>query len=336
MSTALEKSATKTFWQKPEGKTGAVVAVGTAAGAGLLLYQALPYIIVLLQNTIYACLLGVAAIVVTSPIWSTKVRVLISYMFRNAMRAMTGFVIEIDPIGILKNYVEDMRKNRASMDGQIGNLRGHINELSGIISKNDANLKQSLKMAGQAEKQGMDSAFKLNARQAGRLKKSNLTLQTLLDRMTGLDKLLNKLRDTTDIMVQDCENEVELKQQERKAILAGYGAFTSALKVMKGDPDKRELFDQAMEYLAEDYSMKVGQIEDFMRTSQGFIQTVDLENGVFEQDALDALDKQLDLKAEQMLLSPMERRELPAATEAQRVPVAASTNEVGSLYDRKP
>jgi hypothetical protein len=126
-----------------------------------------------------------------------------------------------------------------------------------------------------------------------------------------------------------------VKEQERKALLAGYGAFTSAMKVMKGDPDKRELFNQAMEFLAEDYSMKVGQIEDFMRTSQGFIQTVDLENGVFEQDALDALDKKLDEKAEQMLLSPMEKRALPAATSAQPVPVAASTNEVDSLYDRK-
>lgn len=335
MSTEIEKSASKTFWQKPEGKTGAVVAVGAAAGAGLLIYKALPYIIVLLQNTIYACLLGVAAIIVTSPIWSTKVRILLGYMFRNAMRAMTGFVIEIDPIGILKNYVEDMRKSRASMDGQIGNLRGHINELSGIIAKNDTNRERSLKMAGQAQKQGMAPAFQLNSRKAGRLQQSNMTLQSLLNKMTGLDKLLNKLRDTTDIMVQDCEDEVQVKEQERKALLAGYGAFTSAMKVMKGDPDKRELFNQAMEYLAEDYSMKVGQIEDFMKTSQGFIQTVDLENGVFEQDALDALDKQLDQKAEMMLLSPMEKRALPAASTAQPAPVAASTTEVDSLYDRK-
>ena len=248
------------------------------------------------------------------------------------MRALTGFVIEIDPIGILKNYVEDMRKNRASMDGQIGNLRGHIQNLSGIIATNEANRVKSLKMAGQAQKQGLAPAFQLNARKAGRLEQSNMTLQTLLDKMTGLDKLLNKLRDTTDIMVQDMEDEVQVKEQERKALLAGYGAFASALKVMKGDPDKRELFNQAMEYLAEDYSQKVGQIEDFMRTSQGFIQTVDLENGVFEQDALDKLDKQLDMKAEQMLLAPIEKRALPAAVAAQPVAVPASASEVRDLY----
>lgn len=332
MSTELEKAASKTFWQKPEGKTGMVVAAGAAVGGGLLLYKALPYIIVLMQNTIYACLLAFGALIVTSPIWSTKVRILLGYMFRNAMRALTGFVIEIDPIGILKNYVEDMRKNRASMDGQIGNLRGHIQELSGIIATNEANRAKSLKMAGQAQKQGLAPAFQLNARRAGRLEQSNMTLQTLLNKMTGLDKLLNKLRDTTDIMVQDMEDEVQVKEQERKALLAGYGAFTSALKVMKGDPDKRELFNQAMEYLAEDYSQKVGQIEDFMRTSQGFIQTVDLQNGVIEQDAIDALDKQLDQKAEQMLLAPIEKRALPAAVTAQPVAVPASASEVRDLY----
>ena len=54
MSTELEKAASKTFWQKPEGKTGMVVAAGAAVGGGLLLYKALPYIIVLMENTIYA------------------------------------------------------------------------------------------------------------------------------------------------------------------------------------------------------------------------------------------------------------------------------------------
>jgi hypothetical protein len=192
-------------------------------------------------------------------------------------------------------------------------------------------------MAGLAQKKGMTPAFQLNARKAGRLEQSNMTLQTMYNKMQALYKLLSKLYETTDIMVQDMENEVEVKAEERKSLLAGYGAFTSALQVMRGNPDQRELRNQALEYLAEDYSMKVGQIEDFMNTSKGFIETVDLENGVFEQDALDKLDAQLNEKAEQMLLSPMEKRTLPAlaAPTAQPVPVAASTNEVESLYDRK-
>jgi hypothetical protein len=114
---------------------------------------------------------------------------------------------------------------------------------------------------------------------------------------------------------------------------------------MRGSPDKRALFDQAMDYLAEDYSKKVGEIQDFMRTSQGFIDTVDLENAAFDQDALDAIEKRLDHRAEQLLLSPMEKRTLGPADVTQvtiaqvnkiagaPVPASSVADDVKKLYE---
>ena len=44
----------RSFWERKEGVTGQVVGVALVCGAGALLYRALPYIITLLENTIYA------------------------------------------------------------------------------------------------------------------------------------------------------------------------------------------------------------------------------------------------------------------------------------------
>ena len=43
----------KTFWERPEGKTGTIVGLGLIAGAGYLLYKILPFLVSMAQNTLY-------------------------------------------------------------------------------------------------------------------------------------------------------------------------------------------------------------------------------------------------------------------------------------------
>ena len=50
----------KTFFQRPEGKTGTIVGIGILAGLGYLLYKILPTLIALAQNTLYLTLLLIA------------------------------------------------------------------------------------------------------------------------------------------------------------------------------------------------------------------------------------------------------------------------------------
>jgi hypothetical protein len=334
MATDLQKMASRSFWQRPEGKTGLVLAAGAVGAGGYALYKLLPVLIVLLENTLYAALLGAGVFLVTSPIWSTKVRTLCGYMLRSLCRKITGWFVEIDPIGILKNYVEDLKKSMRTMDAQISNLRGHITGLKNIIAKNEAEAEKSLRLAGAAQQQGQKAAFVLNARKQGRLEQSNMTLQALQTKMEALYKLLNKLRETSDVMVQDMESEVQVKEQERNAIRAGYGAFTAAVRVMRGDPDRRALFDQAMEHLANDYAQKVGEIEHFMDASKGFIASVDLENLAFEQEALEKLN-QLEARTEQLLLGPGQPRvAIPEIVDAETVPVGTSRG-VYDLFAKK-
>jgi hypothetical protein len=63
------------------------------------------------------------------------------------------------------------------------------------------------------------------------------------------------------------------------------------MNIIKGDSDKRAMFDQAMEAIADDVSSKVGEMERFMEMSESFMSSVDLQNGVFEEEGLKMLEK---------------------------------------------
>lgn len=62
------------------------------------------------------------------------------------------------------------------------------------------------------------------------------------------------------------------------------------MSIIKGDADKRAMFDQAMEVIADDVANKVGEMERFMEMSSNFMNSIDLQNGVFEEQGLKMLE----------------------------------------------
>src|SRR5690242_16026027 len=89
--------AVKSFWERPEGKTG-MLFLGVLAFALFVVFgnTVLPFVIAALQNTIHAAiLLGVVLGAVTL-IMNDKFRFLVSNVFKSAMRAVTGLFVTID------------------------------------------------------------------------------------------------------------------------------------------------------------------------------------------------------------------------------------------------
>ena len=109
--------------------------------------------------------------------------------------------------------------------------------------------------------------------------------------MEVLYRVLTKMYENSSIMMEDIEDQVMVKQQEREAIRASHGAMKSAMNIISGNTDKRYMFDQALEAIADDVSMKVGEMERFMEMSESFMNSVDLQNGVFEEKGMKMLEK---------------------------------------------
>ncbi len=281
----------KSFWQRPEGVTGMIFLIALLAGAGFLLVTFWGLILTLIQNTLalfaLVAILGVIVYIIADP----KTRALLGYMYKSAMRAITGMFVQIDPIGILKSYIESLQDNIVNMRTQIGKLRGQMRHLQGLMETNNREIDQQLKLAAAARDKNMEQQMILSSRKAARLRESNAKYQELLQKMEVLYRILIKMHENSEVLLEDTKDQVALKEQERKAIRASHSAMKSAMSIMSGDPDQRAMFDMAMEAVAEDVANKVGEMERFMEMSSSFMNSVDLQNGIFEEEGLKMLEK---------------------------------------------
>jgi len=281
----------KTFLQRPEGKAGLFVGAGILVGGGYLLYQALPVLIELAKNTLYLSGMLIALGALLYMVFDPKMRNLIWYMYKSIMRTVTGWFVQIDPIGILKSYVEDLENNLKKMGTQIGNLKGQMRKLQTIMEQNKDSIDMNMKMASKAKEMEKDQHMVLSSRKAARLTDTNEKYTVLYQKMEVLYRILTKMYSNSEILVEDTRDQVKVKEQERSAIRASHSAMKSAMNIISGNSDKRAIFDQAMESIADDVAMKVGEMERFMEMSTNFMDSIDLQNAVFEEDGMKMLEQ---------------------------------------------
>ena len=281
----------KSFWQKPEGITGAIFLVGGLITIGVIAPLIIGGLYGFLQTTAGLIVtLGVLGLLIFFGL-DSKFRNLVWYMYKSTMRAITSIFVQIDPIGILKSYVDELKGNLKKMRKQIGKLRGQMHKLKEMIINNKKEINTNLQLASKAKETQQEAVMILKSRKAGRLKDSNMKLEDLYKKMEVLYRVLSKMYENSAILAEDIEDQVKVKEQERKAMLAGHSAMKSAMSIIKGDSDKREMFDQALEAIAEDVSGKVGEMERFMEMSESFMDSIDLQNGIFEEKGMAMLEK---------------------------------------------
>ena len=279
----------KSFWKRPEGVTGMIFLAALVAGGAYAL-TAINWAAIF-ANTLYLAgtlaVLGAVVYMVLDP----KMRNLVWYMYKSVMRTLTGWFVQIDPVGVLKSYVESLQDNLRKMNKQISQLRGQMHKLQEIILNNKKQIESNLQLASKARETNKQNVMILKSRQAGRLSESNLKLEDLYRKMEILYRVLTQMYENSQVLMEDIQDQVMVKEQERKAIHASYGAMKSAMSIMSGDPDKRAMFDMAMESIAEDVAGKVGEMEQFMEMSSSFMNSIDLQNGIFEEEGLKMLEK---------------------------------------------
>ncbi len=299
-------SKPKSFWKRPEGVTGTIFLVGVVAVFGFLVATNIGALLALVKTTLglAVTLLALGAIIYMA--LDPKMRALISYAYKGIMRKITGIFVTIDPVGILKSYIEDLEANLRKMGKQIGELRGQARKLKTMMSDNNKEIEQNMLIARKAKEQGNQKAMLLSSRKAARLKDTNSKYAALHSKIGVLYKVLTKMYSNSEILLEDTKDQVKVKEQERKAIRASHSAMKSAMSIIKGDSDKRAMFDASMEAIADDVANKVGEMEQLMEMSSSFMDSVDLQNGVFEEQGLKML-AEYEKKSSLLLLGGTEQ-----------------------------
>ena len=281
----------KSFWKRPEGITGAIFLTALFGGLLLLGVAVLPTLVALARNVFVLTGLILAFAGLLYMVFDPKMRALTGYAFKSAMRWITGFFVQLDPIAILKGYVAHLENNIREMNRQVGRLRGQMHKLNEIVILNRREIEANLELASEARANNQQNVMILKSRKAGRLQESNLRLEDLYRKLEILYRVLSKMYENSLILKEDITDQVMVKEQEKRAIHASHTAMRSAMSIISGDPDKRAMFDSAMEAITTDVANKVGEMENFMQLSSKFMESLDLQNGVFEEEGLKMLEE---------------------------------------------
>lgn len=311
-SDGSKEAGGKSWWSRPEGTTGMLTIAGLAVGgfllaptilAGLKTLSAIMGTLVgIAANTVLLVLLGVLLFTILYVVTNSKFQLLAKYFFKSVMRKVTGLFVEIDPIGIMKSYIDSMTEKRKDIGTTRDKLRGQIKVLDEKISKNNSVYENEMARAAVAKQKGNMAAVTVSGRQAIRMDTLNKAdLIPLKSQMEAHLRAANKYYEVTGTVIEDLTNEVDAQKTRREMIAASYSVMKAAKAIMMGGTDEKELFDQALEYTVTDYGMKLGEIESFIENSKPFVDGLDMQNGVYEAEALKRL-QEWESKADSILL----------------------------------
>lgn len=293
-----EDTSKRSYWSKPEGITS-LLFLGAAGAAALYYWNKLAaFLIEVTQNTLYlGFLLAVLAIVVFL-FTSKDVRTAVFFLFKTLMRNITGLIIKLDPIAIMKIYIDDLKEKREKMQGQINILAGQLVKLNRKITENNEEIKQKFAEANKAsqmtDRPGMKETASLATIEGAGLQEMNEKLFPLQRNMKTILEFMEKVNKSADYIIKETEIKVKLKEAEYRIVKESSNALRTAVSIFKGNPDKKFYFDESMEYIQDDMSLKLGEMKRAMDLSMDFINGVDVQNGLLSdkgQAMLEAYNK---------------------------------------------
>ena len=284
--------ATKGFWKSKDGKWGLGLLVPIAGFGLYLLYQILPFLITLTQNLITLIGLGLCLAGLVYVIMDKQIRTSVFYAYKMLVKVLRRAIINSDPVAVLQVYIDQLNKKYETVKEQIRQLFGATKKLEDSIARTQDDMTHQLEMMAVVKKKSPnDIQIGVYANQAGRDEKDIKDFQAMLTKLNSLKKVLTEMSKACQVVIADKTNEVKSISLKRETMGQAYSAFASAFSVLKGDPDQRAFFEEAMEAIQTDISYKSGIIESFIDESADMLKDIANQNSAFEDKGNALLDR---------------------------------------------
>ena len=297
------KALAKSYWATPQGKTGMIViAASLAALAGFVIYDLdaiIQYANNIAVDTTHLIINALVLAALTSPIWEPDIRRMTVMGFKLFTRALTGIFITIDPIGILRETIQEFKKRLIVLDKGLAGLAGskraleadidsakeEVSKASSLIDVYGEEIAriQALKTPTQEQmlklgrlKMGKQGAFEDIGMKKGYIDQE----QKLLDMTNDLYFNMSQIRDLAEYNVQHLSDKVDFAEKKRRSITQANNSLAAAMGIMKGDPREVEMFDRTLDYLNVEATNTLGAIDDFNRWAERSLTDKQIQSGV--------------------------------------------------------
>lgn len=277
----------RSYWSRPEGLFGLLLLAAVGALGLVYFNRIVEFLIRVTENTLYlAGLLAVLGVLIFL-LTSKDVRTAVFFLFKTFTRKLTGTVIQLNPIAIMKIYVDDLKDKRRKMQGQIDLLAGQLVKLNKKMAENNEAIQRKFAEANKAnqmaDRPGMKEAASLATIEGAGLQEMNEKLLPLQRNMRTVLEFMEKVNKSAEYIIRETEIKVKLKEAEYQIVKESSSALRTAVSIFKGNPDKKFYFDESMEYIQDDMSRKLGEMKRAMDLSMDFINGVDIQNGVLSE-----------------------------------------------------
>lgn len=277
----------KSYWNRPGGKFGILMGIGIAMVIG---YFALPILTAIVWNTLNFGIAMVCLAMFLYVVTNRNLRLGLFYFYEILIKKFVGLVIELDPFIIAEDYLNDMREQREKLHEQSIEVDTQKEKINLKIKEKQNEINKLMLKAQVAKEQNLLPELGNATRQIGRLNDYITQLTPIYDNLSRIGDYLTKIYKNSAYLIEDAKNELELKKDLYKSVTSGNKALSSAMKIFKGDPEKKLLVEQSMEFLKEDIAHKLANMKKSIVYSAEFVQSIDLDNATYEKEGLKLLE----------------------------------------------
>lgn len=281
----------KSFWDTSEGTTGMIVGLGLLGLVGWGLYKMLPFIITLLENTLYAAGLGVVLLtLIYVLVIDNRLRTRLWIGYKLLMRALTYSIISYDPIGVLREVQHQAKKRIGVVETNVTLVLGQKKHIDAAILEIDNEILQAKKRAESYKRRNDEDSLKNEAARLGRLAESSNRLLKAQKQTDGFHQQLVRALKAINQIHENIDFEINIVEREYKATQASHIAWKSVREAFKGTSEFDELGNDAWQVLADKYNNSLGEIDSFMNDSEQYIKAVETGNDVYTEEGLKILE----------------------------------------------
>ena len=312
---------------KQEKTFGYILGGLALAAGGVGFYFLLPFLLTMAFGALQLAIIGGSLYAAWMVFTSDLVRTHGAKIFRMMVRRTSRIFMSYDPIGALQDHVIYLRQCLGKFDQKRNQLSGIIESVKEQIEKSRREYTEAMRLAKKAQDMSDVQTLNLEGRKAKRRKDTVERLEKIFERLSTVLKTLHKLREHSQFLILDTEDEVNEMMIRHGAMNAAGAALEEALKVIEGDPEMQAMYKDTMRALEESVRERVGLIEMVMTNADGLIGGIDVKNATINEQILHDLEA-WDSRSNELLLRPdKERASSEAPKSALREALSKSTQK---------
>jgi len=283
MENSLTNFGTKAkgVFDQKGGTLGIVLLIVLGAVAIIFMNPIVVFLKEAITNIVGLIGVTLAAAALLYVIFDKDARRIVGTLYMMAIRAIMGFVVQMNPIAILENTIAKMYKSIENIEEKMGNLNGIRIDFKNKIKDKKKEIENCIARKEAAKKNGKLEVVVLEDRQINRLV---ILTQEYIDLQNSSESwynTLSKLADMAKLTAEDAENEVKAQKERYKMVKTSHSAFRSAMSILKGNPDDMAMYNQAFQFVNDDIMEKVGEMDRVINTTGGMLDKMDIEKEVF-------------------------------------------------------